>query len=620
MPLQPTTTPGTIERIGSLVRLALWAGIVTGFAELAAMARALIGPDFAKMSRDAVWMIPAFDGVVFTVIGLILALIGRRVRVPWHVAAGILAGLATFLVLVLFPGLHLLAGLVVAAGIGTQVGRALGSRVAVGTRVVRRSLPWLAASVAVLAVVSVGWRVVRERWLIHHRPAAQAGAPNVLLLILDTVRAADLSLYGYARLTTPEIQRFAEGGTVFDLAFAPASWTLESHASMFTGRWALELETTGRHGLGPQWLTLAEALRGRGYATAGFVANRVYTGWESGLGQGFERFDDYPVNLWTASNATALGKLRFMMDPFLNHVPLLWRLHIPPGAEKRKAPQINDAFLSWIDRARPAPFFAFLNFMEAHMQYAPPDSFRYRYRSSLARPISPKAWGLQPSDVRLTPADMRPKQDEYDGAIAYLDSQVGWLLRELERRGQLENTLVIITSDHGEEFAEHGLIDHGNSLYRLSLWVPLVVWFPGQVPAGQRVTAPVSLRNLAATIMDLAGADTAPLPGQSLARFWTANAPAPDTIVASVRQTDNLPAWFPVSQHDLFSVAFDGWRYIRTEEDSTEELYDFEHDLLERWNLIGSDSGQRVLHRYRGALASLRAAMPPPRLHAGRSD
>jgi arylsulfatase A-like enzyme len=211
---------------------------------------------------------------------------------------------------------------------------------------------------------------------------------------------------------------------------------------------------------------------------------------------------------------------------------------------------------------------------------------------------------------------MRPKQDEYDGAIAYLDSQVGWLLRELERRGQLENTLVIITSDHGEEFAEHGLIDHGNSLYRLSLWVPLVVWFPGQVPAGQRVAAPVSLRNLAATIMDLAGADTAPLPGQSLARFWTANAPAPDTIVASVRQTDNLPAWFPVSQHDLFSVAFDGWRYIRTEEDSTEELYDFEHDLLERWNLIGSDSGQRVLHRYRGALASLRAATAPPGVSA----
>jgi hypothetical protein len=398
MPFQPTSAPSTIERPGSVVSLALWAGIVTGFAELGAIARALIGPDFAKVSRDAVWMVPAFDGAAFALIGVLLVVIGRRVRVPWHVAAGVLAGLGAFLVLVLFASLDLVAALVVGAGVGTQVARVLSTPAAAATR------------------------VVRERWLVHNRPAAQAGAPNVLLLILDTVRAADLSLHGYARLTTPEIERFAEGGTVFDRAFAPASWTLESHASMFTGRWALELETTVRHSLGPRWPTLAESLRSHGYATAGFVANRVYTGWESGLSQGFEHFEDYPVNLWTASNATALGKLRFMMDPFLNHVPLLWRLHIPEGAEKRKAPQINDAFLSWLDRPRPAPFFAFLNLMEAHMQYAPPDSFRNRFRSQLARPISPKAWGLQPSDVRLTPADMRPKQDMYDGAIAYLDS------------------------------------------------------------------------------------------------------------------------------------------------------------------------------------------------------
>ena len=612
MPSQPTTAASTLERPGSLVSLALWMGIVTGFAELAAIAVRMFGPDFAKVSRDAVWMVPAFDGLVFGLIGVLLVVIARRVRVPWHVAAGLLAGLGIFLVLVLFPTVHQLAALALAAGIGTQVGRLLRNRVAPATRLLRRSLPWLAAAVAVLAVATVGWRVARERWLVRNRAAAERGAPNVLLLILDTVRAADMSLYGYARTTTPQIDAFARGGTVFDLAFSPASWTLESHASMFTGRWALELETTGRHSLGEHWPTLAEVLRDHGYATAAFVANRVYTGWESGLSQGFEHFEDYPVSWWTASNATAFGKLRFQMDPFINHLPLLWRLHIPPGAEKRKADKINDAFLtwldhSWLDHPRRAPFFAFLNFMEAHMQYAPPDSFRYRFTSPIARPISPKAWGLQP-DVRLTPADMRPKQDMYDGAIAHLDSEVGYLLRELERRGLLENTLVVITSDHGEEFAEHGLIDHGNSLYRLSLWVPLVLWYPGHVPEAHRVAAPVSLRNLAATIMDLAAPGTAPLPGRSLARFWTAGDEAPDTIVASVRQTDNLPAWFPVSNNDLFSVAFDGRRYIRTEEDSTEELYDFEHDLLERWNLVESDSGRRLLPQYRAALAALRAA------------
>src|SRR5262249_44667933 len=205
-------------------------------------------------------------------------------------------------------------------------------------------------------------------------------------------------------------------------------------------------------------------------------------------------------------------------------------------------------------------------------------------------------------------------QDMYDGSIAYLDSQVGALLRELQRRGVLENTLVIITSDHGEEFAEHrGLIEHGSSLYRLSLWVPLVVWFPGHVPAGRRVATPVSLRNRAATILDLALPGTAPLPGRSFARFWTGMDMTPDTIVASVRQTDNLPTWIPVSQNDLFSIAFEGRKYIWGDEDNTEELYDFDHDVLERWNMVESDSGKLVLPRYRAALAALGGVAPSQR-------
>ena len=611
---QRPTSSGSIERSPSFLPLALWVGIVTGYGELAVVAPALFGPDFARRSRDAVWMIPAFDGAIFMLIGILLVVIARRVRVTWLVAVGLLVGLGTFLVLVLVPKLHLLAALLLAGGIGTQVARLLRNRVAVATRVVRRSLPWLGASVAVVALVTVGWRVVRERWLVHTRPAAQAGTPNVLLLILDTVRAADLSLYGYARRTTPEIERFAEGGTVFDRAFAPSSWTLESHASMFTGRWALELETSPRHRLGEQWLTLTEALRSRGYATAAFVANKVFTGWESGLSQGFEHFEDYPVTLETASTSTAFQRLRSLADPFVNRLPVLWRLATPESEWKRSAEEINRTFLAWVDRAPRAPFFAFLNFLDAHEPYTPPQSFRSLFRMPILRPVALKSLGRQPLDIQLTPADMRPTQDMYDGSIAYLDSQVGALLRELQRRGVLENTLVIITSDHGEEFAEHrGLIEHGSSLYRLSLWVPLVVWFPGHVPAGRRVAAPVSLRNLAATILDLALPGTAPLPGRSFARFWTGMDMTPDTIVASVRQTDNLPTWFPVSQNDLFSIAFEGRRYIWADEDNTEELYDFDHDVLERWNMVESDSGKLVLPRYRAALAALGGVGPSQR-------
>jgi arylsulfatase A-like enzyme len=610
---QPTVTPLSVERPGSVVALAVWAGVVTGFAEVAVIAVTLFGPGFAKRGQDAIWMMPAFDGALFGLIGILLVVLDRRARLSWHMVAGLLAGMGTFLVLFLVPTLHRAAAVVLAAGVGTQVAGVLSTRLPGATRVVQRSVPWLLAAVGLLSVATLGSRVLRERWLVHTRPEAQRGAPNVLLLILDTVRAADLSLYGYARLTTPELERFAKRGTVFDRAFAPASWTLESHASMFTGRWAFDLDASPRRRLGPRWPTLAEALRGRGYATAAFVANQTYAGWESGLSRGFEHFEDYPVTLWTASNSTGFGQLRWAVDPLLNRLPLLWRLHIPEAVQQRSARQINNAFLTWLDRPRRAPFFAFLNFMDAHIPYVSPRPYRELFRSSLLRPASPKAWGEQPADIHLTPADLRPKQDAYDGSIAYLDSELGRLFRDLERRGVLENTLVIVASDHGEEFAEHnGLIDHGNSLYRLSLWVPLVVRFPGHVPEGWRVATAASLRNLSATILDLTGQEGPQLPGRSLARFWTATDTTADTIVASVRQTDNLPLWFPVSQSDLYSIAFDGWRYIRSE--STEELYDFEHDILERWSMLESDSGQRLLRRYRGALAALVPATEAPPL------
>jgi arylsulfatase A-like enzyme len=595
MEAQPTAHAG--ERPGSLLALAVWAGILTGFGELAKVGIDLFYSDFVNRSRDAVWMIPAFDAGLFALVGLVLVLIGVRIRVPWAIAAGLFAGLGTLLILLLVQRLHPLAAVAVAAGAGTQIARLAERRVPVASRLVRRSLPWLVGVVVVLGVATVSWRQVAERRLADSRPRAVSGAPNVLLLILDTVRAADLSLYGYARLTTPQLQHFAEGGAVFDRAFSVASWTLPSHASIFTGQWETALHVSWWDGLDEQWLTLTEALHARGYATAAFVANVGYVGWESGLSQGFEHYDDHPVTLWTATTGTAFGmqiypRLRRVLAPALTRMPLLWRLRWPKLHEPRSAEKIGDSFLSWLDHGRPAPFFAFLNFMDAHMPYAPPDSFRSRFRSPLVRPVSRYAW-LDEPPVRLTPADVRPKQDVYDGSIAYLDSQLGHLFRELDRRGRLNNTLVIVTADHGDEFAEHGFVDHGNTLYRLSVQVPLVVWFPGRVPPGRRVAQPISLRNLAATVLDLTAPGWAPLPGRSLARFWMPGGDTTaDTIVASVHRPDGLIA----------SVAFDSLRYIRTDSSGTEELYDFNHDLLERWNLVESEAGRRLLPRYRAAL------------------
>ena len=587
----------TDDRDAPLLGLALSAGIVTGVGELGKIAGDLWFSDFIARSRDAIWMVPAVDGVAFAAVGLMLALLTRWMRVPWWLAAGLFAGLGTLLVLLLVQRLHPLAAVAVAAGVGAQAGRWVRPRVPASVRAVRRSLPWLVGVVLLGAGASVGWRAVAERRLAASRPRPAPGAPSVLLLILDTVRAAELSLYGYGRPTTPELERWAERGTVFERAFSAASWTLPSHASIFTGQPEFALDATNWDRLGPDWPMLAEVLHGRGYGTAAFVANADYVGWDSGLTRGFEHYDDYPVSLRTAVSATSLGRVIY---PALHRI-LPKRLqrwdYLPHPVQYRSAARIADAFLSRLDDRPGTPFFAFLNFMDAHGPYTPPDSFLHRYQSPMPRPVSPYVF-IENPPVRLTPTDLRPKQDKYDGSIAYLDAELGRLFRELERRGMLENTLVVLTADHGDEFAEHGFMGHGNTLYRLSVHVPLVLWFPGRIPAGRRVASPVSLQNLAATVLDLAAPGPGRLPGRSLARFWRSPDEAePDTIVATVRPPDGK----------LSSIAFGERRYIRDEVTGTEELYDFEHDVLERWSLVASDSGRRVLPAYREALRRIGA-------------
>lgn len=586
----------------SLLGLAAWAGIVTGVAELAKVGIDLLSSDFIYRSRDALWMLPAFDAGLFVAVGVVLALIGLRVRVPWWLAAALFTALGAALVLLLVERLHPAASLVVAAGISVRVGATLRRREAAARRTVRRTLPWLAGAIAVVAVATVGWRAIGERRMIHRRPRSMAGAPNVLLLILDTVRAADLSLYHYPRQTTPALERLAESSTVFDLAFAAAPWTLPSHASIFTGEWEMRLNVNPRERLDSRFPTLAEALHARGYATAAFVSNARYAGWESGFTRGFEHYDDHPISLWTAQNASAFGKqvywrLRHFVAPILNRIPVLWRIRLPKADTHRSAEEISQAFLAWVDHAQPEPFFAFLNFMDAHLPYTGPDSFRFRFKTDLPRRASPLAWSPDPPDG-LTPTDLRPKLDMYDGEIAYLDSQLGRLFRELERRGLLDNTLVIVTADHGDEFAEHGFVDHGSTLYRFALQVPLVVRLPGRVPAGRRIRQPVTLRNLAATVLDLVTPGPMTLPGRSLARFWRAPGDTvADTIVASNRDEQG---------GSFASIGFGEWRYISRAASGKEELYSFGRgrDPLERWNM--ADSSEELLERYRAALAKLR--------------
>jgi arylsulfatase A-like enzyme len=173
------------------------------------------------------------------------------------------------------------------------------------------------------------------------------------------------------------------------------------------------------------------------------------------------------------------------------------------------------------------------------------------------------------------------------------------MLDELERDGLLANTLVIVTSDHGEEFGEHGLISHGYSLYLPSLRVPLIVVQPGRVPAGRRVAEWVTTRDLAATVLDLVGVDPT-LPGRSLRRCWSEAGCGADTLHAELRRASGLPAAFPVSQGDLRSALADPWYYIATA--TADLLFDLATDSAETRDRARDPSAAAPLEAMRNAV------------------
>jgi arylsulfatase A-like enzyme len=584
------TVQATIDNRQSAIpvlRIGLWIGLLTGFAEVIIHGlRLFVFGEFLTLSHHAVWMIPLVDAILFSLIALGLAL-ARKMwpeRLSWVVAVGVLVFIAAMALLRMFPRIHTAASLLIAAGLGVQLARWLGRRRSTVERFAGRSAVGFVAIVLLLAAGLILRERLGERITAGKLPEARPGAPNILLIILDTVRSLNMSLYGYPRPTTPEIARWAQGGVVFDRAISTAPWTLPSHASMFTGQHPHELEANWKTPLEKGPLTLAEALAERGYVTAGFVANVRYAGWETGLGRGFARYDDYQVGLGEALKSASLT------TGF--HQTFARRLRLPHLRPRTDARDINHRFLGWIDgRDSSRPFFVFLNYLDAHDPYQPPPSFRARF--------APDAKGPRPPDgERVSMAAARSQLALYDGSLAYLDSVIGGLFRELDRRGLLENTLVVLTSDHGEEFAEHQILGHAATLYRPSLAVPLVLSHPGRVPPG-RISRPVTLRDLARTLMDLSGNGGGNFPGVSWARLWGDSTAAPDTVVASIRRLINQPDWWPASGGDMMSILLGRYRYIWNAGDGREELFDFDLDPTELRDLAPTPEGGGHLPAFR---------------------
>jgi arylsulfatase A-like enzyme len=538
-------------------------------------------------------MTPLADGVLFVSVGLILLpLAWRWPQLVSRAAAFIFAFLAFLSLLLMYKPLHGYAQLLLAAGLAAQTTRFIVARPEGFHVLVRRTIVWMMMLATVLAVGVHGWERLAEHRALAKLPTPPPGAPNVLLIVLDTVRAQNLSLYGYARPTTPKLDRFAKTGVRFDRAIATTSWTLPSHASMFTGRWTHELTTDWLMPLDGTDPTLAEVLSARGYLTAGFIANEKYVSRQFGLGRGFLHYEDILISWETIVRSSSLSDYI---------ATLRWRLGYHDALGRKSAAQVNQEFLTWLSGQPRRPFFTFLNYYDAHTPYLPTKPFDTLFGSKNPgrKPITWYTW-------KGSPSDLQAEVDAYDGTIAWLDDQLGLLFGELEKRNLLENTLTIVTSDHGEEFGEHNLVMHGSSLYMPSLHVPLLIRFPARVPAGRSVPQPVSLRDLPATVVDLLELQGPALfPGASLARYWNSrngDEPVADPLLSGISFTPYLPARFPVSKGDMKSLVENDKHYIKNG-DGREELYHFENDPAEEHDLVGTEATQALLQRLRRHLA-----------------
>jgi arylsulfatase A-like enzyme len=592
------------------ILLALSVGLCAGYLDLGVIVFRKVfwnREGYFRTGRDFFWTVPVGHGLLLLIPGLIVAAVNRLRPGLVSLRGGIwlYATLGISGALLRFP-LHILANLLLAGGLGRLVSEVVAAR-ALQPRPARYILAGLVGLLFVLAALSSGRQALGEYRTVARLSPASPSARNVVLIVWDTVRSYNLSLYGYPRDTTPNLTRWALRGVRYDRALAPAPWTYPSHSSFFTGQWPLKLNTQWNSRLDTPDPTLAEYLTSRGYQTAGFAANTNHCNYETGLARGFTHFEDYALVTRSLLSRTVPGN--WILKNILSRGDFYDEKWI--GLQSLGARELNQSFLDWLSRRRPdRPFFAFLNYYDAHDPYIPPAGFEGRFG---IRPKTPRDYHLlfsfeEPYHEPATKREILMARDCYDDCIAFLDEQLGRLLDELNRRGLLDNTEVIITADHGEAFGDHGTYGHNGSVNLDETGVPLVILSPA-APAGRVVESPVSLRDLPATVVDRLGLSAgSPFPGRSLAAYWgLPPGQALPGVTTPALSEQASPAVFQQPDRSKWHLSFQmslvasGQHYI-LHSTGAERLYDLNIDPFELDNLMDKTQGKEGVEPFRRML------------------
>ncbi|HEY7029077.1 MAG TPA: sulfatase [Gemmatimonadales bacterium] len=585
-----------------LVGFGLWLGLIFGFIEAGQAVISFLVPgalDWRTATGIPVlYVAPLVYGAAFAAIAVAITIAARWLpRFPWDtLLVGLLALLGGFFAARLHPLLFgILTSWLLGLGIAAVAVRAYAGRREHWIGTALRTLPVLLGLVVVAAVgVWIGG-MIRERVMLSALKVPPTDRPNVVLLVMDTQRADHLSLYGYSRPTSPRLEQLAAQGWLFDNAIASAPWTLPSHATMMTGR-PLHEHRAGvnqRPYLDHRYQTVAEALRSEGYATGGFAANIFWCGRRTGLDRGFIHYEDYFANPGDAITRTVLGRwLAWHLFPVFVGLDI-------PG--RQSAESINERVLRWIDGLGGRPFFVFANYLDVHEPFRPPAPYAGRFREGKTEArhgTEVDIGGLADQVSTRSPERVQEDIDAYDESIQYLDAQLGALFDALRERRLLENTLVIVTSDHGTGFGEHGLFSHGHSLYRDQVSIPLILYWSGKLTP-RRVPTMVGLYQIAPTIAEAAGLPATLFPAKSL----LADSDSLGLVVAEVAGRPNLATRFPISRGWLAAVVSPRFKYIKSES-GTAELYS-RSDSAELTNLVADTAYAPVVADLAAQLDSL---------------
>jgi arylsulfatase A-like enzyme len=470
-----------------------------------------------------------------------------------------------------------------------------------GADVRRRPLTRPIVAAVVLAIVAGVWTgVVRLRPAASTpappaRAAAAPGAPNVVLFMVDTLRADHLSAYGYTAITTPHIDALAHDGMRYANAFSQASWTRPSVATILTGLYPSSHGAMHKADILPNRIeTLAEVLQQGGYHTVGF-ANNANVSAAFNFQQGFDEYDYLAPDFFfhadePAAQLALYSVLRLVRERFFARYVNVHNYYQP-------AEDVTARVRGWLDgRGTDArPFFAFVHYMDAHDPYMvhPFNGVGY------ARVANPNPSPAMADTLRKT----------YDGSIVYLDEHIGALLDDLRRRGLYENTLVILTADHGEEFQEHGGWWHGTTLYDEQVHVPLLLKPPGG-GAGRVHEEMATSLDIAPTVIAAAKL-TAPAEMQGHALPLDGAAPpARQSVFAEEDLEGNV----------LHAVRTPQWKLIVANPGNPrglqpEELYSLAQDPGEKHDVVKSAAAEAEMMR-----AELGKSILEARAHAGASE